>query len=66
MTLTLQSPGLLLTARGIATAPGGIGEHIRVLNVYSRVTVEAEITGSGHARVLPGTTRAATNFVAAR
>jgi flagella basal body P-ring formation protein FlgA len=66
MTLTLQSPGLLLTAQGIATAPGGIGEHIRVLNVYSRVTVETEITGPGNARVLPGTTRAATNVVAAR
>lgn len=66
MTLTLQSSGLLLTAQGIATASGGVGEHIRVLNVYSRVTVEAEITSPGHARVLPGTSRAATNFVAAR
>ena len=44
-----------------------MGEHIRVLNVYSRVTVEAEITGPGQARVLPGTARAAgNNFIAAR
>lgn len=67
MTLTLESPGLLLSAQGVATAPGGVGEHIRVLNVYSRVTVEAEITGPGRARVVPGTSRAAgNNFVAAR
>ena len=32
MTLTLESPGLQLTAQGVATEPGGIGEHIRVLN----------------------------------
>lgn len=68
MTLTLDAPGLQLTAQGVATEPGGIGEHIRVLNAFARVTVEAEITGAGQARVVPGTTRPATNLnlVAAR
>lgn len=66
MKLTLQSPGLLLTAQAVATEPGGLGEHIRVLNAYSRMTLEAEITGPGQGRVVPGTARPATNVFAAR
>ena len=66
MTLTLESPGLQLTAQGVATGPGGIGEHIRVLNPLSRMTVEAEITAPGQARVVPGTAQPATSLVAAR
>jgi flagella basal body P-ring formation protein FlgA len=66
MTLSLESPGLSLTAHGTATEPGGIGERIRVLNDYARVTVEAEITGPGEARVVPGTARPANHYVADR
>lgn len=66
MTLTLDSPGLSLTARGVATEPGGLGEHIRVLNEYARVTVEATITGPGQARVVPGTARPANRFTPSR
>jgi flagella basal body P-ring formation protein FlgA len=65
MTLTLESPGLQLTAQGVATEPGGVGERIRVLNVLSRMTVEAEITAAGQARVVPGTARPATNGLVA-
>ena len=64
MTLTLESPGIQLTAQGVATEPGGIGEHIRVLNALSRTTVEAEITAAGQARVVPGTARPASSLVA--
>jgi flagella basal body P-ring formation protein FlgA len=67
MSLTLDSPGLSLTAQGVATGPGGIGDHIQVLNPLARMTVEAEITAAGQARVIPGTARPATNgLVAAR
>lgn len=66
MTLSLESPGLSLTARATATEPGGLGERIRVMNEYARVIVDAEITGPGQARVVPGTARPANRFVADR
>lgn len=66
VTLNLESPGLAISARGLATEPGGIGDHIRVLNELAHSTVEAEITGPGRARVVPGTARPANRFVAAR
>lgn len=66
MVLNLEAPGLALTARGIATEPGGIGDRIRILNEYAHTTVEAVITGPGQARVVPGTARPASRFVAVR
>jgi flagella basal body P-ring formation protein FlgA len=66
VTLSLTTDGLSVSARAIATEPGGIGDHIRVLNELARATVEAEITAPGLARVIPGTARPATRFVAAR
>ncbi len=54
--LLLDGPGLQLTAQGVAAEPGGIGERIHVTNPYSRAVIEAEITGSGRARVVPGQT----------
>lgn len=64
--LSLETAGLAVSARTIATEPGGIGDHIRVLNELARTTVEAEITGAGRARAVPGTARPATRYVAAR
>ena len=64
--MTLETSGLSITARSIATEPGGIGDRIRVLNELARTTVEAELTGPGRARVVPGTARPATRFVVAR
>ena len=55
VTLSLEGPGLQVTAQGVATQMGGVGEVIRVLNANARTTVAAEITGPGQARVLPGT-----------
>jgi len=66
MSLTLESPGISLSSRGIATEPGGLGEHIRVLNEYAHTTVEAVITGPGQARVVPGTARPANRYLAVR
>lgn len=66
MTLSLDSPGLSLTARATANEPGGLGERIRVTNEYNRMIVDAEITGPGQARVVAGTARPANRFVADR
>jgi len=53
--LALDNPGIQLTAQGVAMEPAGIGELVHVLNPVSRVVVEAEVTGPGRARVMPGT-----------
>ncbi|MDT7953788.1 MAG: flagellar basal body P-ring formation chaperone FlgA [Acetobacteraceae bacterium] len=66
VTLSLESPGLSVSARAIATEAGGMGDRIRVLNELAHTTVEAEITAAGRARVIPGTARPSTRFVAAR
>ena len=55
MVLALDSPGIQLTAQGVAMEPAGLGELVHVLNPASRVVVEAEVTGPGHGRVMPGT-----------
>ena len=54
LVLSLQGPGIALTAQGVANEAGGLGERIRVTNPYSRAVLEAEITGPGQARVVPG------------
>lgn len=54
MLLTLDSPGIQLTAQGVAMEPAGLGERVRVQNPASRVVVEAEVTGPGRGRVVPG------------
>lgn len=54
MLLALNTPGIELTAQGVAMEPAGMGERVHVLNPASRVVVEAEVTGPGRARVLPG------------
>lgn len=52
--LALVAPGIVLAAEGIAMAPAGMGERVRVLNPGSRMLVEAEVTGLGQVRVVPG------------
>ena len=52
--LALDGPGIRLTAQGVAMEPAGLGERVHVLNPLSKVVVEAEVTGPGLARVLPG------------
>jgi len=52
--LALDSAGIQLTAQGVAMEPAGLGERVHVLNPASRVVLEAEVTGPGRARVLPG------------
>ena len=65
--LALDSPGLQLTAQGLAMEPAGVGDVVPVLNPASHMMVRAEVTGPGRARVLPGTAPVLTNKqVAAR
>jgi flagellar basal body P-ring formation protein FlgA len=53
--LRLQVDGLALTAQGVALESGAIGERIRVRNVSSRAVLDAEVTGPGAVRIVPGT-----------
>ena len=52
--MVLDTPGIALTAQGIADGPGGVGERIRVLNPASKAVVMAEVTGPGRVRLVPG------------
>lgn len=53
LSLSLEGPGLQVSAQGVAAEAGGLGDRIHVTNTYSRATIEAEITGPGRARVVP-------------
>jgi len=52
--MLLDSPGLTLTAQGIAAESGAMGDHVRVLNPVSHAVVEAEVIGPNRVRVTPG------------
>ena len=54
VTMALDSPGISLTAQGIADEPGGTGDRIRVVNPASKAVVLAEVLGPGRVRVVPG------------
>ena len=49
--MLLDTPGISLSAQGVAMDNGANGERVRVLNVQSRAIVEAEVSGSGRVRV---------------
>jgi len=51
VTMVLESPGLLLTAKGQELEDGAKGETIRIMNTQSNRTVEAVVTAAGAARV---------------
>lgn len=54
--MTLDSPGISVSARGRALDEGGAGDMIRVRNPASGAVVEATITGPDQVRVAPGST----------
>jgi flagella basal body P-ring formation protein FlgA len=56
VTMILESPGLLLTAKGQALEDGAKGETIRIMNTQSNRTIEAVVTAAGTARVSAATT----------
>ena len=49
--LVYTSPGLRLTVDGLAQADAGKGESVRILNTYSKRTIEAVAYAEGEARV---------------
>ncbi len=55
VTMELDSPGLSLTAQGMAMEAGGMCDQVRVLNLVSRALVTAQVIASDRVRVLPGT-----------
>jgi len=52
--MVLESPGMALSALGVALESGGLGETIRVQNPTSHAVVVGEITAAGTVRVAPG------------
>lgn len=51
--LTLDAPGLSLSAQGRALEPGAVGDRIRVQNPASRAVMEGEVVAEGRVRVSP-------------
>ncbi len=54
VTMELDSPGLTLTAQGVAMDSGAMGDQVRVLNPASRAMVTVAVIGPGRVRVVPG------------
>lgn len=60
VTVTYAVDGIELTAQGQAQAEAGMGDTVPVLNIRSRRTIDARVTGSGAATVVvPAATLAA-------
>ena len=51
--MSLEQPGLSLSAIGVASESGGIGDRIAVLNPVSGAIVDAEIIAADQVRVSP-------------
>ena len=49
--MQLETPGISVTAQGVAMDGGAVGERVRVLNAASRAIVEAEVMANGRVRV---------------
>ena len=64
VTIMYEVPGILLTVRGKALEPGGQGDIINVVNVQSKRTIQATITGPGRVSVLGPAPRLAANAAA--
>jgi flagella basal body P-ring formation protein FlgA len=60
VTITYAVPGITLTIRGQAIEGGGEGDIINVLNVQSKKTIQATVTGPGRVSVAATTPRLAT------
>ena len=52
--LALDSPGIQLTAQGVAMDAAAVGEIVSILNPMSKIVVQAVVTAAGKARVVAG------------
>ncbi len=60
VTIVVEMPGIMLTARGKALEAGAIGDLVSVLNIQSNRKIQATVTGPGRVTLV-----GATPFVAA-
>ena len=51
--MSLDRPGMSLSARGKALDTGGDGDTVRIVNLQSKAVVEARVTGPGRVAVAP-------------
>jgi flagella basal body P-ring formation protein FlgA len=59
VTIVFEVPGIMLTTRGKALEAGAQGDLVNVLNVQSKRTVQATVTGPGRVTVTATTARIA-------
>jgi flagella basal body P-ring formation protein FlgA len=64
VTMQLEVPGMLLSVRGKALEAGALGDVINVLNVESKRTIQATVSGPGRVTVTSTTPRLAANQTA--
>jgi flagella basal body P-ring formation protein FlgA len=54
VTIMLRTGSLMLTAQGRASEDGAKGDTIRVVNLQSKKTIEAVVSGPDHVTIYPG------------
>lgn len=59
--MLFEAPGILMTIRGKAIEAGALGDTINVLNVESKRTIQATVSGPGQVTVTRATPRLAAN-----
>jgi flagella basal body P-ring formation protein FlgA len=59
VTIAYVVPGIVVSIRGQALEPGAMGDVINVLNVQSKKTLQATVTGPGRVSVTPVNARIA-------
>lgn len=62
--IVLEQPGLMLTLRGKALDSGTEGDTVNVLNLQSKKTLQAVVSGANRVTVVSTTPRATTNVAA--
>ena len=65
VTIVYEVPGIMLTIRGKAMEPGAQGDLINVLNIQSKRTIQATVTGPGRVTVTSINPRFAANAASA-
>jgi flagellar basal body P-ring formation protein FlgA len=61
VTMYYEAPGMVLTIQGKALDSGSMGDVVNVLNVQSKRTLQATVTGPGRVNVTATTARIASN-----
>jgi flagella basal body P-ring formation protein FlgA len=54
VTMFFEAPGMIVTVRATALEAGALGDVINVLNVQSKRTIQAKVTGKGRVAVTNG------------